>query len=331
MAATRVGGARWARTPVDRAVLRVAVRPHRPGLPGRRLRHPVAAAGRCGGQLGGLGRQPDAHSAVRSANTHGGSDTDVEPGGGGRVLHRAACHRAHHAAGTAALACPGTGDGRSRQPRVGVHPLPHHRRHQSVDMATGLLLMVRGGHAAGRVERRTARLDAAPGAPTAAARRGGPRRIRSGRVPIGRPGGPDAGTTASVRRQDRDGCDAGLGAAVAVDAGYPGHAAPDTGQPPDGDTRAMVLWPVHLASGGAEHGLHRDRSLSVQRSLPTGADSDVDLWLRDGRCQLRAGGIPVTRGITALPETARWLSGREPHRGEGHCGHGDQRQQLNPP
>lgn len=201
----------------DRALLRVAVCAHRPGLPGRGLHRAVAATG-CGrSPRHRLAGQPDAHTAVYPANPHRRFDTDVEPGGRGRVLHRVARHRAAHAKGAGRVAGSAPDGGGSGEPRLVVHSLSPARRHQSVDVAARLLLLVRRRDAAGRMERGSALLGAASGPSAGAAGRGGSQRLRGRGVASGWPGGPDPGAAAPVRRQDRDGRDAGLGPVDAAD------------------------------------------------------------------------------------------------------------------
>ncbi|AEJ45404.1 membrane acyltransferase [Mycobacterium tuberculosis CCDC5079] len=72
----------------------------------------------------------------------------------------------------------------------------------------------------------------------------------------------------------------------------------------------LVLWPVHLASGRAGHGVSRDRSVPVYRANADGAGVDADLRFRDRRGQLRPGRVALPGSVAPLGAPQRTHIGR---------------------
>ena len=80
----------------------------------------------------------------------------------------------------------------------------------------------------------------------------------------------------------------------------PDTRAPVTGQRHDGDAGAVVLRVVHLAPGGAGHGVPRHRRVPVQRPHARRAGPDGGLRLRDRGGQLRVGRVALPSCVAAL-------------------------------
>ncbi len=180
------GGA-WPRvTPVDRSLPAIAGGAHHAGIPGRRRRDPDPAAGRRSREPDGVAGESLADPGVRTADVDARADPDVEPVGRGHLLSGVAdpCAAGSPAAGPR----PGARHRRSRcrQLVLGLDSVRRSGRAQSVELAAGILLLVRRGDAARGVGAQPARVAASAG-PTPGAdgrRRGGG--LSGGRLTAGR-------------------------------------------------------------------------------------------------------------------------------------------------
>ena len=180
---------RSAAGPADGALPAVTHRAHHAGLPGCGRGDSFVAARRQGRSHGVAG-EPVADPDLRAADPDRGADPDVEPVGRGRLLPGAAVPCTAGATTAGAGPDPGHRRGGGRQLRVAAHPLRHAVRRQSVQLATSLLLLVRGGHAARRADGDPDRVAAPTGpAPGADGRHRG-RRFRCGGIA---PGGHQSG------------------------------------------------------------------------------------------------------------------------------------------
>ena len=151
-------------TPADGALSAVPDRAHHAGLPGRGGRDPVAVARRQQGP-DGLAGQSLADPDLRAADADRRADADVEPVGRGDLLSGAAVPRVCGAVAAGAGADPGDRRrSRWRASRWGLLPVHGAVRRQSADVAACLLLVVRRGNGAGRVDGRPGRVGAPVGA-----------------------------------------------------------------------------------------------------------------------------------------------------------------------
>ena len=117
-----------------------------------------------------------------------------------------------------------------------------------------------------------------------------------------------------VRTQQR-------GTAGTAGAGRTGNAAPHPRQHHDGDAGPLVLRSVHLAPGGAGHGVPGDRRVPVQRPHADRADPDGhagdQLPGRGQRAPLGAGGAGCAAGRAAARRPDHGMAHGAPAEGPG--------------
>ena len=163
VAGPRRRGPRTAAPPTDRSLSAVAAGAHHARLPGRRHRHPDPAARGQPRQPDGVAGQPHPDAGLCPADPDRRADPDVEPVGRGELLPGAADPGL--AGPRASGACPPPGDrrGGAGQPGLGSAADPHTAGRQLPQLAAGLRVVVRRGHAAGRMDRQSAELGAQAG------------------------------------------------------------------------------------------------------------------------------------------------------------------------
>ncbi len=215
----------------DGSLPAVAGGAHHAGLPRGGGRHPVAAARRRPRQPDRVAGQPDAHPDLRAAHPDRRPDPDVEPVGRGHLLPGPA--------GPGAAGPPPprrrarAGDRRAGRPQLGLGlgADGNRLRGQPAELAAGVLLVVRRGHAAGRVGPHADR-GAAPGGPPAA--RDGRRRAALAFLvaasPLAGPEGLVPGTATQFAVKTAAGSLVCVRAGRAAGAGPAGHAAPGAGR-----------------------------------------------------------------------------------------------------
>ena len=186
---------------------------------------------------------------------------------------------------------------------VGLDSVRCAARVESVDLAAGLLLLVRRGHAARRVGAQPVRLAAPVGATPGAdgRRRGGG--VSGGRLAAGRAARVGAQQRRTVHGEDRDGCAGGGGSGGAAGVGPARRQPSAVGQRPDGDAGTLVLRNLHLASCRDDDGVPGDRPVLVPRTPGRSAGADADLQHRHRRGELCARRITMPGSVAALGET----------------------------
>ena len=193
VARTRRGGPGSGQAPADRSLSEIAGGPHHAGLSGGRRRDPDAVARLGSRQPDRLAREPDAHPDLCAADPDRRADPDVEPVRRGQLLPGLAHLRVGGPPHSGAR--PGTHDRRARGAQLGMELGAHpcRLRPEPTELATGVLLVVRRGHVAGRVGPQSDRVAAPAGPPTGADRRRRGAGVSGGGVAAGGSGGAGSG------------------------------------------------------------------------------------------------------------------------------------------